>query len=492
VSDMHELMEVHPAEAVQLGATELTLFGKLFFPRTFRQDSPLFHRQIGAALYSQQRFNAFEVFRGGAKTTLLRTYAAQRISYAISRTIMYTSVSQMHAAMSLRWVRRQVQYNGKWAQTFGLRKGDKWTDEWLEIYHGVDETPITMLAMGITGQIRGFNPDDFRPDLIIVDDVLNEENTATPDQRKKIEDLLFGALMNSLAPATEAPLAKGVFINTPFNKNDAIEKCLQDPEWHGFRYGCFDEKGESIWPARYPTKTLKESKESHIRRGQYSLWMREWECKIVSSIDKAFDTRRLQYWQVLPEYMDVVIGIDPASSDSDKADDHVIVSVGFRGLDCFVLAYHVDKKVMPDAAAHHFFELSMMYPPIRAAVESIAYQRILAWYLETEMQRRRQFVAVDRVQDKRKKANRIMQCLMHYVAYGHLWIHPSMSELLTQMDDYDPQVEDQPDDILDAIAIAIVSYNPQLRAGSYIDGEAMTVPDDDSQYGKPLRLVGVP
>jgi len=134
----------------------------------------------------------------------------------------------------------------------------------------------------------------------------------------------------------------------------------------------------------------------------------------------------------------------------------------------------------------------MMYPPIRAAVESIAYQRILAWYLETEMQRRRQFVAVDRVQDKRKKANRIMQCLMHYVAYGHLWIHPSMSELLTQMDDYDPQVEDQPDDILDAIAIAIVSYNPQLRAGSYIDGEAMTVPDDDSQYGKPLRLVGVP
>jgi hypothetical protein len=399
----------------------------------------------------------------------------------------------MHAAMSLRWVRRQVQYNKPWAQTFDLRQGGKWTDEWLEIHHGVEEMPITMLAMGVTGQIRGFNPDDFRPDLIIIDDVLNEENTATLEQRKKLEALLFGALLNSLAPATEAPLAKAVFIQTPFHREDAIEKCMQDPQWHGLRFGILDDQGRSRWEARYPTEVVKKDKEAHIRRGQYALWMREKECKLVTSQDKTFDTRRLQYWSVLPEYMDVVIGVDPASSESDKADDNAIVSVGFRGMDCFILAYHVAQKVMPDAAAHHFFELAMKYPPIRAAVESIAYQRIMAWYLEQEMIRRRQFIAVDRVQDKRKKANRIIQTIMHYVAYGHFWIHPSMSELLTQLDDYDPQVEDQPDDLLDAIAMAIISYNPALRTGSAIDGEAMVVDDDDdSMFDRAPRLTGVP
>src|SRR3989304_9081112 len=210
---MAELIGMSPQEAAQIGATSLTKYGKLFFPRTFRQESPPFHEKIGAALYGPDRYNAFKVFRDGAKTTLLRTYASQRIAYGISRTIQYISVSQFHSMFSLRWLRRQVEYNKRWANTFGLRPGKKWTDEWLEIIHenetNADGSPgtITVLAMGITGQIRGFNPDDFRPDLQILDDILNEENTATPEQRQKIDGLVFGAVLNSLAPASKVPLA---------------------------------------------------------------------------------------------------------------------------------------------------------------------------------------------------------------------------------------------------------------------------------------------
>jgi hypothetical protein len=41
--------------------------------------------------------------------------------------------------------------------------------------------------------------------------------------------------------------------------------------------------------------------------------------------------------------------------------------------------------------------------------------------------------------------------------------------------------------------MGIVSYNPQLRAGQYIDGEARQVlDDDDSAFGAPVRLTGVP
>src|SRR3990170_9010726 len=82
---MNDLVALSPQEAVELGASSLTKYGKLFFPRTFRQESPPFHADIGAALYSPARFNAFEIFRDGAKTSLLRVYASQRIAYAISR-----------------------------------------------------------------------------------------------------------------------------------------------------------------------------------------------------------------------------------------------------------------------------------------------------------------------------------------------------------------------------------------------------------------------
>lgn len=136
------LVEVSPREAVELGAESLTAYGHLFFPRTFRQDSPEFHEEMGQLLYSPTRYNAFKVFRGGAKTSLLRVYTSQRVAYAISRTIMYVSVSQPHAIMNLRWLKRQVKWNHSWRETFKLRPGDKWTDEWLEIYHGIEEEPI--------------------------------------------------------------------------------------------------------------------------------------------------------------------------------------------------------------------------------------------------------------------------------------------------------------------------------------------------------------
>lgn len=486
---MNDLVQIGPREAAEAGASSLTTFGKLFFPRAFRQESPAFHEAIGGALYSPSRYNAFEVFRDGAKTTLLRTYKAQRISYGISRTIMYVSVSQQHSMFSLRWLRRQVMYNKRWTQTFGLAQGQKWTDEHCEIIHenmprNEDGSPalITALAMGITGQIRGFNPDDYRPDLIIIDDILNEENTATPEQRQKIEALLFGALLNSLAPATEAPLAKAVFLQTPFVKNDAIEKCMVDPEWNPVRFGIFDEKGQSRWPSRYPTEALLKAKEAHIRRSQYRLWMREKECKIVSGEEKAIDVSRFKHYDVLPEYLDVLIAIDPASSDNEAADDHAIAAVGFKGNDVYILAYALSKAVMPDKAANDFFNLVLLTKPRKLVVEGNGYQRTLKWYIEQEMTKRRIWVACEMVQTKTRKANRIMSTIPMLAAYGHFHIKPNMTELIEQADDYDPNVKEQADDLLDAISMAIIDQNPALRGSNLEDPETGALIENEEEY----------
>lgn len=477
-----DLVALDPREARRIGAESLIGYGKLFFPTTFRQRNPSMHETVGRALYSPFRYNAFEMFRGSAKTTLLRTFNSQRIAYAISRTIMYVSVSQFHASLSVRWIKKQVEYNKRWTSAFGLEKGSKWTDEWAEIRHGVEEVPITLLAAGITGQIRGFNVDDFRPDLIIIDDVLNDENTATPDQRKKVEELLFGALLNSLAPTSEAPWAKAVFLQTPFHREDAIEKCMQDPQWNPIRFGVFDERGESRWPERFSTEQLLADKQAHIRRSQYRLWMREMECKLVSGEDKAINVQMLRYWEILPELLDVVISIDPASSDSPTADDFAIAVLGFSGTEVFLLDYKLSKGTMPDKAAADFFHFVMLYSPRKACVETVAYQKILKWYLEQEMLRRRIFIPIDEFQDRRSKATRIMQAIPGYVAYGHFWIHPRMTEFVTQADDYDPQVKEQPDDLLDAISSGITCYNPALRTGLTLEGDYRRLELDESRY----------
>lgn len=482
---MSEQVQLSPVEAVQLGAQSLRMFGRLFFPKTFRQDSPEFHDEIGAELYSDHRFNGFEVFRGGAKTSLLRVFTAQRVGYAISRTIMYVSVSQAHAVHSVRWLKRQVMFNRQFAETFQLQKGDKWTDEIIEIHHGIDSVPITIMAMGITGQIRGFNIDDYRPDLIIADDILSEENTSTLEQRTKIEQLFFGALLNSLAPQSEAPRAKAVLLQTPLHQDDVVEKCLRDPQWHGLRFGVFDANGQSRWETRLPTEQLKKDKESAILRRQYQLWMREMECQIVSGEDQVFDVKRLQYWQVLPENMLVVLAIDPASSDKPDADFNVVIAVGFHGSDVYVLDYYAERGVMPDAVAARFFEFVWRFRPRKAAVESISYQRVLKWYLEQEMFKRKTFLPIDAVQDRRKKSDRIIQALAGLTHMGCLYVKPAHEALITQMQNYNPADDSEHDDILDALAMAITSVNPAQRD---IEGDFTLIDEDD----EPLLIGGCP
>lgn len=495
---MSELVAISPKEAVELGATSLTKYGKLFFPRTFRQESPEFHEEMGKALYSHSRYNAFKVFRGGAKTSLLRVYASQRVAYGISRTIGWVSVSQLHARFSLRWLRRQVEHNRRWADTFGLRPGKKWTDEWCEIECHLQEDEnnpgqpviITVLALGITGQIRGFNPDDFRFDLLLLDDVLDDENSASPEQRKKIEELIFGALLKSLAPETEAPLAKAVFLQTPMNREDAMEKCMKDPQWNGKEFGCFNEKGESRWESRFPTKTLLAEKEAHVRRSQYRLWMREMEVKIVAGEEKAIDVEKLKYWDVLPEGLDKIISIDPASSHEEGADQHATVALGFKGLDVYLIAIGIAERNQPDKAANDFFNLVLLTHPRKAVVESNAYQRVFKWILEQEMLKRKIFVATELLEVRSKNADRIMQSIPGLVAYGHFFIHKSMTAFVTQADDYDPSIKKIKDDILTAVANGIISANPALMA-IMTESETGEPANEEAGY-KPIRVRGCP
>ena len=481
--------QLDPKEAVMLGAESLTTFGHLFFPRTFRQKSPAFHEDIGQRLYAPTRKNLILVFRDGAKTTLLRAFCAQRIAYDISRTIMFVSVSQDHAIHSIRWLKKAVERNGNYRDVFGLRPGNKWTDEWIEIENAITGTIVNVLALGITGQIRGFNLDDFRPDLIVADDILSDENTRTKDQREKVSDLFEGALYNSLAAQTEAPSAKIALLQTPFHQDDEAMRCAKDPHWNPAVYGILDAEGKSVWETKFPTAQVYEERDSAFIRGRKRLWMREKMCVILKGENQLLDSEKLKYWTEVPTDLLHFMSIDPASAESPKADENVVMCIGVKDSDVYVLGYEASTNVMPDRCTTQFFDLAFRFPPIlRAGVESIAYQRILAWYIETEMRNRGIYVPIDKIQDQRKKSDKILQHIPLLLAYGHLYIHPSMRTFIEQMDEWDPSDDMVHDDILDALSMAIRTAGPMLKTPYVIDGHIKEV-GDEKDY-KQLELLG--
>lgn len=327
---------------------------------------------------------------------------------------------------------------------------------------------ITVLAVGITGQVRGFNIDDFRPDLIIADDTSTDEMTATEEQRKKYENLFFGALLNSLAPETESPLAKIVLLDTPKNKFDLIESCETRPDWKFIRYGILDEDNKSRWESRYPTAQVLKQKHHFIAAGQTELWMREKECKVISSELSSFKAENLVFYTEVPERMTVIITIDPASSDSKTADDQVIMAVGLAGSNFYVLEYTAHKGEMPEEAWITVSAMIQRWKPIAIVSESISYQRVLAWYLEQKMRESRKYIAVHRLEDKRKKSDRIVQHIGGISAYGRLHVRDSQTELVVQYSEYSPRYKGH-DDILDALAMAV--YWAETNGYDAIEGE---------------------
>ena len=456
------------SELVKLCAVDSNLFAHTFFPKTLRQSSAPFHKEIWNILDSKDRLVNVQVFRGGAKTTLLRIYAAKRIAYGLAHTILYVGKSEGHALRSVKWLRRQIEFNHAYSQTFGLRAGKKWQDVEAEIYHGTDDYPIWIMATGITGSVRGILQDDFRPDLIIVDDVLDEENTATPEQRQKITTLIYGALKESLAPASEAPDAKLSLLQTPLNREDASTLALADNEWRSAVFGCWTSdtadfpltRQESAWASRWPSETLRKEKQAAIDRNQLSLWLREKECKIVSPETSSFKPEWLQFYDLTPEHMTVVLVIDPVPPPSDiqiakglrTKDFEALTVVGRHKNDFYLLDYSLNRGHEPNWTIAEFFRLALKWHPRRVIVESVAYQRTLAWLLKEAMRHQGRYYVIEETDDKRKKYDKIVDGLSGPASNKRLHIKREHSEFVSQFTSY-PDVSH--DDLIETVAVGV-------------------------------------
>lgn len=510
---MEEQVELR--ELVQLCAVDSILFERTFFQRTFRQGSPPFSREISEMLDGPSRYDNIIVFRGGAKTTKLRAFAAKRMAYGISRTIVYIGKSEGHALRSARWLRMQIERNAFFAQTFGLRKGGKWQDHEFEVLHGVEEHPINVVALGITGSTRGINIDDYRPDLIILDDVMSDENAATPEQRQKIDRLIYGALWESLAPASENPRAKLASLATPQNQEDYTTKARNDPQWKTVIVPCWTnetkdlplEYQESAWPERWTSEVLREEKRAAMRRNQLSIFSREKECKLTTPESATFLPTWIQRFDILPKSMIHIICVDPVPPPSPTQvakglhgkDNEAMAVVGFAGGNYYLREIMSNKGHDPSWSQYAFMYLARKYRVRKAPVEMVAYQRTLKWILEQAMREARYWVAIEDIPGvSTSKFNKIVQGLTDPCALGAFFIppdhapeglnnSPGMANFIEQFISYPNVVHD---DELEVVANALSFFQKKFN-GVGADDDLDDLDDEELQAGRLPAIPGV-
>lgn len=412
-------------------------------------------------------------FRGSSKTTRLRTFASKRIAYGTSRTVFYLGASQNDAIRNIQWLRLQIERNKFWYETFGLVAGRKWEETQIEIEHKTFGHKIWVLASGITGSIRGVNFDDYRPDLIIVDDPQTDEMAGSQEQREKISDLVLGAVKNSLASTTDEPNAKLAMAITPQHPEDISQQALGDAQWSSYVFPCWTketmdlpvDEQVSSWPEQFPTQTLRDDKKAALSRNRLSIFTREMECRLISTELSQFRPSWLNvrdHPNSGPQGCFAVLAIDPVPPPSD-----VQKAKGLAGKDWeaqYVWGRHQGNYHLLDFARNRGHQpswsiatalgLAHKWRVARIVVEAVSYQRALKWLLEEEMKRRGVFFTVVPKVDKTKKFARIVNVLSGLATAGKLWIGPEHTVFAQQFADYGPTYSGIDDD-LDASAIAL-------------------------------------
>jgi hypothetical protein len=465
-------------ELVRLCSVDNELFEKTFFPKASRQPSAPFHKEMWTHLEDpSKRFLNLVCFRDSAKTTKLRIFTGKRIAFNTSKTILYVGSSESHAVRSIQWIRSRIEERiggdgtarrELYGQVFGLRQGKKWTDTELEIYHGVDDQPIWILGVGITGNIRGINFEDYRPDLIVLDDVLTDENAATAEQRNKITDLVTGALKNSLAPSSESPNAKLVMLNTPQHGDDVVARAEKDPEWFSAKYSCWTPETQGLpidqqvssWEARHSSEGRRQEKRNAIAANRLSSFVKEKEVRVVTKENSIFFDHWLKYYTDPPEQGQTVLFIDPTPPAEgkdkkavNKLDYEVVGALRRYNGEFFLLDYELIQGSNPSWTIAKFFQMVAKWRPYKAIVEGVNYQKTLKWILEQEMTRRQQWVTVETPPSIKAKSIRIQTALHGIASQGKFYCRADHSEFIEQFSTF-PSCDH--DDVLDGVSMGVV------------------------------------
>lgn len=471
------------SELIQLCAVDGILFSKAFFPQVVRQDSPPFHRAIWELLssYNSHLVNIL-AFRGSGKTSILRLFTCRNIAYAVSRTILYIGKSENSALNSAAWIRRQIERNELFANTFGLVPARPWTDGHFVINHTIDDCLIHVLSLGVTGSVRGINLDSYRPDLIILDDIMDDENCASPDGRQKIKDLVYGSIRNTLAPRSEAPHAKMVSIATPQDQADYAMLAINDPAWTSAVFPIWTDETlnhpihqkESRWVERFPTKDERIEAESAAFRGQYHIYAREKECRITAPETATFKLEWLKYYisGEEPDGLSIYLAIDPVPKPTEAQVARGKIDTDYEALvvigrapngDTYLLDYIQNRGHDPSWTRATFMSLCLKWRPKLVLVEAIAYQSTLAFILQEEMRNKGIWFPIEEIRDRRAKSNRIISAISDRAALGKFYIKATHSDFLAAYTGYSTVRPPSHDDLLDATSIALdgaAKYSP--------------------------------
>jgi predicted phage terminase large subunit-like protein len=246
----------------RLGAIDMEFFGRAYFPHYFSRPSPAFHRDLDniwqqgvlkgiapatpakkkeiSRMQGSKRVVAAP--RGHAKSTSLTFKGTiHAVAYEYKHYPIIISDSSEQAEGFLDNIRVEFEENEALREDFGDLTGKVWRSNVL-----VTSTNIKVEAIGSGKKIRGRKHRNWRPDLLVLDDIENDENVRTPEQRAKLENWFLKAVSKAGDDYTDI-----IYIGTLLHYDSLLAKTLKNPGYRAIKYRAVISfsKEDDLWKA---------------------------------------------------------------------------------------------------------------------------------------------------------------------------------------------------------------------------------------------------
>jgi len=325
--------DASPAARQQRTGQEFLPWCSTYLPHYFDRAFAPFHRRMvdpatGAGEPGMLAFVAS--FRGSGKSVLL---ALARPLYRALRGeapyFIYGSQVQKLAAQNMDYVRLEVEHNPRIAGDYGEPEASGEETEWT-LGSALLGHSAKFEAFGIGMSPRGRRHGEHRPLEFVGDDLEDAELARNPQR----EQNLYDWLLDEVVPAMEPGRFVFTVLGTMFGPDCMMQRAARLAEKADASgrplarifIQKVTEHGRSVWPERFPDKTLSRVRATIGLRN----WLRNYALE-AEDPTKPFQARWMAAYRpgdVRPGALDVVAFLDPALSQGAAGCPRALVAIG--------------------------------------------------------------------------------------------------------------------------------------------------------------------
>lgn len=457
-------------------STGFEFFCRTYLPHYFKAESSAFHDWVFSNLpgkIAEGKGHQINISapRGEAKSTLVtQALTLYCVCRSLKHFIPIVMDSSDQATTMLEAVKVELESNPRLTMDFPQA-----TDAGRVWNAGVILTAnnIKIQAFGSGKKMRGIRHGAYRPDLVILDDIENDENVSNPKQRDKLESWLKKTVMPLGPPDGSLDI---VYLNTLLHYDSVANRVHKNPLWLSVKFKAimqwpdrmdlwqrFEEiflnegeakadsyyaehkalmdKGAVVsWPSMRPLLKLMK-----LRAADHHAFDCEYQ-NDPSNQDEAYFPK-LEFW-VQPSRDWVFYGTcDPSLGKNNKGRDPCAILVGgydrVSGILDVVEAQVA--RMVPMLQIQRIIDLQREYKCLVWGVESVQFQEFFRQQLITESGKQHMTVPARALIPHTDKELRI-QSLSPYVASARIRFSPRQIVLLEQLRHYpEADHDDGPD-----------------------------------------------